>query len=121
MLVQGVDAVAFDVWRGFGNKIAQVVLRDQVQDEPMFDDGNIRLFAYCLQKGPLYLLPRNVLVMQDTKFRMAALSSQLELPTGILIKTGTPVDDLLDTFGTLFHDDLHCMRVAKPIPGYQGI
>src|SRR6516225_8954792 len=98
-----------------------MVLRDQIEDEPVFDNGDIGLLAYCLQQSTLDLPSRHVLMMQDTEFGMPTFFSQFEFSSGILVKPRAPIDDLLYTLGAFFNDNLHGVRITKPIACDQGV
>src|SRR4051812_34059557 len=105
MLIQRINTITFYIWCRLRDEITQVMLCDQVQDKPVLDDLYIGLLPYRIQQCPLDLLSCNIFVMQYPEFRMTAFLSQLELTAGVLIKTGAPVDDLLDPLRSFLYDD----------------
>src|SRR6201999_3722451 len=113
MLVEGVDAIAFAVGRGFGDEETEVGLRDQIEDEPMFADLDILLFTHRLQQGTFDLFSGHVLVMEDAEFGVTAFAAQLEISFRIPVEAGPPFDDLADTFGSFLYDDLDGVRAAE--------
>src|SRR5882724_12590 len=121
MLVQRIHPITFHIRGRFGDQVAEVVLRDEVEDEPMLDDLYILLDAYCRQQGAFYFFARYVLMVQDAEFGMPSLLTQLEIPVRVLVEAGAPADHFLDPFGTFLYDDLHRPRIAKAIASNKGV
>src|SRR5579859_1660976 len=119
--VQGIYPIAFYVGCRFGDEVTQVMLGDQVDDKPMLDDLDILLLAYRVQQCPFYLFSRDIFMVQDAEFGMAAFLPQLEIPFRVLIKAGPPIDNILYAFRPFLDDYFHRMRVTEPVSGDQGV
>jgi hypothetical protein len=124
VLIEGIYPIAFDIGRRLGDQVAQVVLGDQIEDEPVLDDLYILLFPDGVEQGPFDLLSGDILVMQDAEFGVTALPSQFKIPFGILVEAGTPFDDLLDPLRpfrlrrSLRYEDCKGRRRRSACPGY---
>ena len=98
-----------------------MVLRNNVDDKTIINEPDVRIIFKGNQKSSFDLLSRNVFMMKYSKSRMSALFSQFIITTGLLIKFCSPFNDLVDSFRSFFHHDLHDMFIAKSIASDQCI
>ena len=91
-------------------------------------DGKIMLVYFNVVQGLCFFIEgaldfptRNVFVMEDSIFWMSAFFAQIVLTFLVFIKSGAPVDDLLDTKGSFFHHHFYYFVIAEAIAGIEGI
>src|SRR6185503_5427730 len=66
--VQYIYAITLDVGCGLRNKIAKVMLGNNIDNETMLDDLNVFLPGYSIEQCPLHFPAGNILMMNDPEF-----------------------------------------------------
>ena len=114
LLIEHIGAETGQTPRVAGYEFAQVVLREQVYGEVVLEHRDVRVLADRLDEGAFDLGAREVLVVEDAVFGVAALAVEFEPPVGGLVETRPPGDEVPDQFGRAAHDQLHGLFVALP-------
>ena len=110
--VQDIGSEAGQSARMAGDEFAQVVLRQEVDGEMVFEDGDVRVAFYRLHERPLDLGSREVLVVEDAVLRMAAFAVELETPVGGLVEACAPGYEVGDQLRSPPDDEFHGFFVA---------
>ena len=100
----GLDLVRFEIQhigseagqsaRVARDELAQMVLRQQVDGEMVFEDRDVRVLFHRLHERPFDLGSREVLVVEDAVFRVTALAVEFETPVGGLVEARAPGDQV---------------------------
>ncbi len=101
--------------------LAPAVLDEQVQGEPLLEDGRDRC-ACRIDQSALDLrtgccAPR----VDDAGGRVAALAGEGQVATGLAIEDRAHRHELVDPRRALVHQDPHRLGVAEPGPGGEGV
>ena len=94
------------------DEFAQMVLRQQVDGEVAFENRDVRMLPHRLHERPFDLGSREVLVVEDAVFRVAALAVEFETPVGGLVEARAPGDQVPDQLRSPSHDQFHGLFVA---------
>ena len=94
------------------DELAQMVLRQQVDGEAVFEYGDAGMPADRLDERPFDLGARQVLVVEDAVLGVAAFAVQLETPVGSLVEARTPFDQVPNQLRRPAHDQSDGLFVA---------
>ena len=98
-----------------------MVLGDDVDNKTMFHHFNILLSGNCFQKRSFNFSAGDIFMMQYPEFGMTTFFSQFIFSVFILIKSGSPVNNFLNTLWTFFDHDLYGFRIAQSVTGNQRV
>ena len=112
LLVEDVGAEAGQPPRVARDELAQVVLRQQVDGEVVLQHGDVRVLAHRFDERPFDLGAREVLVVEDAVFGVAALAVELEASVGGLVEARAPGDEVADELRRAAHDQLDGLPVT---------
>ena len=93
-------------------EFAEVVLRQEVDGEAVFEDRDVRMFAHGAYERPFDFGAREIFVVEDAVFGMTALAVEFEAAVGRLVEAGAPCDQIADPLGRMAHDQLYGFAVA---------
>ena len=119
--VQDVGSEAGQSARVARDEFAQMVLREQVDGEVVFQDRDVRVLADRLDERAFDFGAREVLVVEDPVLGVAAFAVELETAVGRLVEARTPGDQIGDQFGSAAHDQFHGLFVALARPADQRV
>ena len=94
------------------DELAQMVLRQQVDGEAVFEYRDAGMPADRLDERPFDLGARQVLVVEDAVLGVAAFAVQLETPVGSLVEARTPFDQVPNQLRRPAHDQSDGLFVA---------
>ncbi len=94
------------------DELAQVVLRQQVDGEAVFEHRDVRMAPHRFDERPFDLGAREVLVVEDAVFGMPAFAVELEAAVGRAVEARAPGDQVADRIGRLAHDAFHGLGIA---------
>ena len=94
------------------DELAQMVLGQQVDGEMVLQHRNIGVAADRFDERPFDLGAREVFVVEDAVFAVAALAVELETSVGGLVEARAPRDQVADAVGGLAHHQLHRFLAA---------
>ena len=99
----------------------QVVLRDDLYGKMVLQHIDERIVLDGLHQSSLYLGAGIVGVMQDAKFRVSALTVQVESAVLGLVEVHAPVHQFHDLLRCISHHLLHGCGIAYPVAGYHRV
>jgi len=100
---------------------ALVVLGDEIHGEIMGQHLDVRVFVHAFQQGAFDFVARDVLVVQDAVFGMAALARQIVVFPVHLVEIRAVGYQFADAFGRFFHHVFDYVRMAQPVPGNRRV
>ena len=119
--VEHIGAEAGQPARMARDEFAQVVLRQEVDGEMVFQHRDAGVPANRLDQRPFDLGAREVFVVEDAGFGMPALAVQFESAVGGFVEACAPFDQVADQLRSTFHDQLDGCLVAFAGSADQGV
>ena len=119
--VQYVCSEAFHIGCAPCHTHAYVVLGDDLHGKVVFQYRYVLVLAHGLHQSALYFKACIVGMMQDTEFRVSALSVQVKLSVFLLVEVHTPLYQVLDSSRSSLHHLLHGSWVGNVVTGYHGV
>ena len=113
--IHDIGAVAGDVRCLACHRHAQMVLCQELNRKMMFVDRNVRMTFYRTDQAGLNLRSGTVFMVQDPRFRMAALLVQVEIPFFVFVEIYAPADQLFNLSGCFTHHLFDGRTVAHEI------
>ena len=98
-----------------------MVLRNDFNGKMILQHRNVRMPSHGFHQPALDFESRVVSMMQDTEFRMAALTMQIEVTLFILVEVHPPLHHILNAFRRPAHHLLYGLPVTDVVTGNDGV